>query len=206
MHVLEELAATLMAYVDGRPGPALAQEDPLPKATGLNIAAVAQRTGVAADTLRKWERRYGVLQPKRTNGGQRRYDENDVARVEWLRDRLSEGFRIGEAAALLDGDGASAASSPGGLRDAIVEAAGAADVRRLSSLIEQAFTLHDVAAAIEQIVAPALRAVGDRWQEGTRARGRGAPAQRGDARAAAWPPARSSSRGAGHGRARLRPR
>ncbi len=166
VHVLEELAATLMAYVDGRPGPALAQEGSLPKATGLNIAAVAQRTGVAADTLRKWERRYGVLQPKRTNGGQRRYDENDVARVEWLRDRLSEGFRIGEAAALLDGDGASVASSPGGLRDAIVEAAGAADVRRLSSLVEQAFTLHDVAAAIEQIVAPALRAVGDRWQEG----------------------------------------
>ena len=37
-----------------------------------------------ADTLRKWEQRYGVLRPTRTAGGQRRYAEDDVARVEWL--------------------------------------------------------------------------------------------------------------------------
>ena len=27
--------------------------------TGLNIAAVARRTGIGADTLRKWEKSYG---------------------------------------------------------------------------------------------------------------------------------------------------
>src|SRR3712207_3874379 len=54
---------------------------------GLNIAALARRTGVAPDTLRKWEQRYGVLRPNRTAGGQRRYTEADVARVEWLRAR-----------------------------------------------------------------------------------------------------------------------
>ena len=35
---------------------------------GLNIAALAQRTGVAPDTLRKWEQRYQILQPD-ANGG-----------------------------------------------------------------------------------------------------------------------------------------
>src|SRR5947209_15218106 len=69
--------------------------------TGLNIAALAQRTGVPPDTLRKWEQRYRILQPDRTSGGQRRYSERDVARVEWLRERLSQGYRIGEAARLL---------------------------------------------------------------------------------------------------------
>ena len=34
--------------------------------TGVNIAALAQRTGVAPDTLRKWEQRYAILQPQRT--------------------------------------------------------------------------------------------------------------------------------------------
>ncbi len=48
---------------------------------GLNIAALAQRTGVPPDTLRKWEQRYQILQPDRTAGGQRRYSERDVARV-----------------------------------------------------------------------------------------------------------------------------
>ena len=48
---------------------------------GLNIAALSRRTGVAPDTLRKWEQRYGVLRPSRTPGGQRRYSEDDVSRV-----------------------------------------------------------------------------------------------------------------------------
>ncbi len=127
---------------------------------------MARRTGIGADTLRKWERRYGVLRPSRTSGGQRRYDERDVARVEWLRDRLSEGFRIGEAAALLETDQANAESSAPGLRDAIVAAVADTDTRRLVALVEQSFTLYDVETAIEEIVAPALRFVGDRWEAG----------------------------------------
>jgi MerR family transcriptional regulator, light-induced transcriptional regulator len=158
VRVLQDLAATVTAYLDARPAPQYA-------GSGLNIAAVAQRTGIGADTLRKWERRYGVLRPSRTAGGQRRYDERDVARVEWLRDRLSEGFRIGEAAALLETD-ADAESSTTGLRDAIVTAVAETDTRRLAALVEQSFTLYDVETAVEEIVAPALRQIGDGWQAG----------------------------------------
>ena len=53
-----------------------------------------------------------------------------------------------------------------GLRDAIVAAVGDPDPRQLNALVEQAFTLHDVETAVEEIAAPALRMVGDRWQEG----------------------------------------
>src|SRR3954454_20269165 len=94
-------------------------------APNLNIAALARRTGVPADTIRKWEQRYGVLRPERTTGGQRRYSEEDVARVEWLKARLSEGYRIGEAATLLGSVPLAAPASPDELRDAI----GAAIVR-----------------------------------------------------------------------------
>jgi methanogenic corrinoid protein MtbC1 len=158
VRVLLDLAGTVSAYLHARPAPH-------PQG-GLNIAAVARRTGIGADTLRKWERRYGVLRPSRTSGGQRRYDERDVARVEWLRDRLAEGFRIGEAAALLETDQANAESSAAGLRDAIVAAVADTDTRRLVALVEQSFTLYDVETAIEEIVAPALRLVGDRWEAG----------------------------------------
>ena len=159
--VVEELAATVMAYIEARP-----MAIPERSTGGLNIAAVAQRTGIGADTLRKWERRYGVLRPSRTAGGQRRYDDNDLARVEWLRDRLREGFRIGEAAALLEHDLTGASSSTTDLRDNIVEAVGEPDTRRLATLVEQAFTLHGVETAMEEVIAPALRTVGDRWQDG----------------------------------------
>jgi len=78
----------------------------------LNIAAFARRTGVPPDTIRKWEQRYGVLRPERTTGGQRRYSEEDVARVEWLKARLGEGYRIREAAALLGSAPLAAAATP----------------------------------------------------------------------------------------------
>ena len=159
VRVLQDLAATVTAYLEARPAPQ-------PGGPGLNIAAVARRTGIGADTLRKWERRYGVLRPSRTAGGQRRYDERDVARVEWLRDRLAEGFRIGEAAALLEADQADADSSTEGLCDAIVAAVSQTDTRRLAALVEQSFTLYDVETAVEEIVAPALRLIGDSWREG----------------------------------------
>ena len=71
--------------------------------SALNIAALARRTGVAPDTLREWEQRYGVLRPVRTPGGRRRYSDTDVAHVESLEQRLSERCRSGEAAALLGG-------------------------------------------------------------------------------------------------------
>ena len=48
----------------------------------LNIAALSKRTGIPPDTIRKWEQRYSILQPTRTAGGQRRYSERDVVRVE----------------------------------------------------------------------------------------------------------------------------
>jgi MerR family transcriptional regulator, light-induced transcriptional regulator len=162
IRIVEDLAATVMAYVEARPAP-----PDTSLSGGLNIAAVSQRTGVASDTLRKWERRYGVLRPRRTPGGQRRYDELDVARVEWLRDRLGEGFRIGAAAALLapaNRDSSSTAHTTDELVEALVAAARAGDPDRLSGLVDQALTLHPFATVIEDVVTPALAKVGDGWR------------------------------------------
>ena len=96
----------------------------------LNIAALSRRTGVAPDTLRKWEQRYGVLRPVRTAGGQRRYSETDVQRVEWLRDRIREGWRIGEAARVIDEAGSAALDEPAELRDALIASIRDSDPRR----------------------------------------------------------------------------
>jgi len=121
----------------------------------LNIAALTRRTGVPPDTIRKWEQRYGVLQPERTSGGQRRYTELDVARVEWLKARLDEGFRIGEAAALL-GDTTLALGDAQGLPAAIVDAARRSDVAALGTAVEQALFLPSLEKAFEEVFSPAL--------------------------------------------------
>jgi methanogenic corrinoid protein MtbC1 len=130
----------------------------------LNIAALTRRTGVPPDTIRKWEQRYGVLRPERTSGGQRRYTELDVARVEWLKARLAEGFRIGEAAALL-GTGGVALEGADELRDAIVDATRRRDVPALQSAVEQALTVGSPEEAFIHVFTPALVEIGDLWEQ-----------------------------------------
>jgi methanogenic corrinoid protein MtbC1 len=132
----------------------------------LNIAALTQRTGIPSDTIRKWEQRYGVLHPERTAGGQRRYSELDVARVEWLKQRLHEGYRIGEAATLL-GAGDLVARTAGELRDGIVDATIASDVDALGQLVDQALALSTLDESFVEVLTPALVQVGECWAAGS---------------------------------------
>jgi methanogenic corrinoid protein MtbC1/transposase-like protein len=133
---------------------------------GLNIAAVARRTGVGEHTLRKWEQRYGVLRPTRTDGGQRRYSEDDVARVQWLAARLREGYRIGEAAAMLTESGGEAPGTPEELRDALLATAGRAGKGGLGPLLDHAFTLYPLEQALRDVLCPCLVGIGELWARG----------------------------------------
>ncbi len=133
---------------------------------GLNIAALSRRTGVAPDTLRKWEQRYGILQPARTAGGQRRYGEIEVARVEWLRARLSEGFRIGEAAALLGAGRTEASLTPAQLRRSLHGAVERAEAVAIGRLLDQAFALGRLESILADVVRPVLERIGDDWAAG----------------------------------------
>ena len=67
------------------------------------IRAVSKLTGIAIDTLRAWERRYGAVTPSRDDRG-RMYSEADVARLRLLHAALEQGHSIGRLAALSDGE------------------------------------------------------------------------------------------------------
>ena len=129
---------------------------------GLNIAALAQRTGVPPDTLRKWEQRYQILQPDRTKGGQRRYSERDVARVQWLRERIDEGYRIGVAASLLGTLDVEPARTPRDHLQAMLRA----EPSEVGLLLDQSFALLGVDQTLELVVRPLLENVGERWAAG----------------------------------------
>jgi MerR family transcriptional regulator, heat shock protein HspR len=58
--------------------------------TGVYIISVAaELAGVHPQTLRTYERK-GLLTPKRTSGGTRRYSERDVARVQLIQQLTQE--------------------------------------------------------------------------------------------------------------------
>src|SRR5512133_2126500 len=63
-----------------------------------NLKAVLKETGLKADVLRAWERRYGLPSPERTQGGHRLYSDFDVAMLKWFILRQNEGLSISRAA------------------------------------------------------------------------------------------------------------
>jgi len=121
---------------------------------------------VAPDTLRKWEQRYGILAPSRTAGGQRRYSELDVARVEWLVARLGEGYRIGEAAGLLGDCPDSPPTCAAELLESLKAAVAAGDNAAIARLLDHAFALQEVEQTLTEVAQPLLRWIGDGWAAG----------------------------------------
>ena len=64
----------------------------------FNLKAVVRETGIKAETLRAWERRYGIPRPARSAGGHRIYSRRDIDTLHWLNQRRVEGLSISRAA------------------------------------------------------------------------------------------------------------
>ena len=63
----------------------------------FNLKAVVRQTGIKPDTLRAWERRYGLPEPARSSGGHRLYSQHDIDTLNWLVARQHEGLSIKRA-------------------------------------------------------------------------------------------------------------
>jgi DICT domain-containing protein len=128
---------------------------------GLAIKDVAERTGIAAATIRMWEQRYGFPHPARTPSGYRVYTEEDVdalRRVAGLRER---GLSVPAALERARGAGGGATDRPS-IYGAVVAAAGPVPGRRLrkSTLIAISHAIEDetLARAAGPVVVAAFQA------------------------------------------------
>ena len=68
--------------------------------TMYRSGAAARLSGVPVETLRVWERRYGVTDPVRSEQGQRQYSFEDVRRLGLIKQLVDGGCPIGTVAAL----------------------------------------------------------------------------------------------------------
>lgn len=150
------------------------------------IKSVYQYTGITPATLRAWERRYGVLAPRRSGGGYRLYSERDIATLLWLKGQVDAGLSISRAVALLEmhhqaGEAPElgvhldlrAGLPPGGSetearsKEAIVadliEALLAFRESEAEVLLGEAFALYPLDTVVEEIITPTLVEIGERW-------------------------------------------
>lgn len=68
------------------------------------IGTVATLTGVDPHTIRAWERRYGAIEPSRSETGRRRYDDETVERLQLLKALVDCNESISTIAGLSDDD------------------------------------------------------------------------------------------------------
>jgi MerR family transcriptional regulator, light-induced transcriptional regulator len=151
------------------------------------IKQAAARTGLAIPTIRAWERRYGVGTPTRTAAGYRLYGDETITRLRAMRHLVDvEGWRPSQAAewvlsagadlaAIGDADFANELSaggdapspnSIGNATDAFVSAARRLDVQAMEQVLDEAFASQRFERAMDHVVFPALRAVGEAWASG----------------------------------------
>ncbi len=148
-----------------------------------SIGVVERRTGIKADLVRAWERRYGAVVPTRTETDRRLYSEADVERLTLLHEATRLGHRISHIARLSDEElgtllEASTALAPRvGTRvlSPDLEARLAVCLRAIEDLdaaglqgelTRASFTLSRV-ALVEELLVPLMEQVGARWRHGT---------------------------------------
>lgn len=61
------------------------------------IKIFSERTGVKPVTLRAWEQRYNLLEPKRLDNNYRLYSDKDIQIIRWITHRLVDGLSISSA-------------------------------------------------------------------------------------------------------------
>jgi DNA-binding transcriptional MerR regulator/methylmalonyl-CoA mutase cobalamin-binding subunit len=66
----------------------------LPDDPQYTIKAVCSQTGIRAVTLRAWERRYQLLNPRRAHNQYRRYSEREISILRWVKTRVDTGLAI----------------------------------------------------------------------------------------------------------------
>src|SRR5690606_40449593 len=65
------------------------------------IREVVRLTGVNPVTLRAWERRYGLIQPIRTDGGHRQYSAADIETIRRIQAWTERGVAVGKVSGVL---------------------------------------------------------------------------------------------------------
>lgn len=151
------------------------------------IQVVARRTGLSADVIRAWERRYRAVSPERTQIGRRLYSDHDIDRLALLRRAIHAGRRIGdvaqlshaELARLVAGDTTAAAQAPGAPGQATASAATEKHVDTcvraviamrpdiLESALASAAVAFSQPIVLEEIVAPLLQYIGEQCRVGS---------------------------------------
>ena len=148
----------------------------------LSIGALSRATGIAIETLRTWESRYGFPVPARKPSGHRVYPTSSVPRLRRIAFALTRGHRAGQVVGATDDDlhrlleatrlaTGPEAPVPFTLPDdkvlpELLRLVRGFEADRLTRILLGEWARLGPLDFLETLVGPLLRAVGDAWETG----------------------------------------
>jgi DNA-binding transcriptional MerR regulator len=146
------------------------------------IKEASTRSGVPVASLRAWERRYGIVEPRRTESGYRLYDDRAIAALSTMRRLVDTGWApAAAAAAIASGEVATepraakpaseatpAATHPEAelLTKAFLDAASSVDAPAIESVLDRGFALGTFETVVDTWLMPTLHELGSAWASG----------------------------------------
>ncbi|GAB6387531.1 MerR family transcriptional regulator [Stutzerimonas marianensis] len=129
------------------------------------IREVSRLTGVNPVTLRAWERRYGLIQPTRTESGHRLYSMADIEAVRNILAWTERGVAVSKVGSILSRNAATRASAPPEQQEAVAgewgewqaqvqQAVGDFDEVRLDQVYGQIFSTYPVPVVFQEVLLP----------------------------------------------------
>lgn len=141
------------------------------------IKSVASTTGLSTHVIRKWEERYNLLHPQRGPNGYRLFTEDDIQFLLYLKSQLDNGESIGQLAQAGEQDlRQSMDHTPLNLsgippmywNDAqeMIRSARLQDRPAITTLLENWIGHMGLEGALDIIIFPLLRLIGELWHQG----------------------------------------
>ena len=134
------------------------------------IRTVCSVTGLNPVTLRAWERRYGLIKPRRTAKGHRLYTQSDIDRINEVVRLLDKGVPVSQVGQVLDSRREQKAQKPAAqnhwarIISDMINAISQFDERRLESVYNEALSLYPIDTVLRLLIVPLLRDLGRRWE------------------------------------------
>lgn len=141
------------------------------------IKSVASTTGLSAHVIRKWEERYQLVHPQRAPNGYRLFTEDDIQFLLYLKSQLDHGESIGQLAQAGEDELRQSMNhvplnlsgiAPHYWNDTqdVIRLARHQDVRAITALLEKWISHMGLEKALEDIIFPLLRLIGELWHQG----------------------------------------
>lgn len=150
-----------------------------------SVSSAARLCGVSPSTLRAWERRYGVVEPIRTEGGYRVYDDDALRRLTRMSSLIASGWSPRHAAAYVMSEDGEAALPLGMTAEeeapdpvpptkseekqhleVVLQAAEELNAPRVSDELDFAWSIHSFDDLMDQWLGPILNAIREGGESG----------------------------------------